>query len=77
MNMFPYSDFVGQILPRVEIDGAVSNWKDDSEEYHRIQDILMDIKTLMKINIRQDIKEIEKLAELIESCLWRILWRMF
>ncbi len=67
MNMFPYSDFVGQILPRVEIDGAVSNWKDDSEEYHRIQDILMDIKTLIKINIRQDIKEIEKLAELIES----------
>ena len=58
MNMFPYSDFVGQILPRVE---------DDSEEYHRIQGILMDIKTLMKINIRQDIKEIEKLAELIES----------
>ncbi len=56
MNMFPYSDFVGQILPRVEIDGAVSNWKDDSEEYHRIQGILMDIKTLMKINIRQDIK---------------------
>ena len=51
----------------IKIGEAVSNWKDDSEEYHKIQGILIDVKTLMNINVRQDMKEIAKLAELIES----------
>lgn len=46
---------------------AVSNWKDNSEEYQKIQGILIDVKTLMNINVQQEMKEIEKLAELIES----------
>ena len=46
---------------------AVSNWKDNSEEYQKIQGILIDVKTLMSINVRQEMKEIEKLAKLIES----------
>ena len=85
MNMFPYSDFVGQILPRVEIDGAVSNWKDDSEEYHRIQDILMDIKTLMtmedimadvltKEQRHRNMKNIHGKDTKIEVMLRKALW---
>ena len=46
---------------------AVSNWKDNFEEYQKIQGILIDVKTLMNINVRQEMKEIEKLAELIEN----------
>lgn len=47
--------------------GAVSNWKDNTEEYQKIQGILIDVKTLMSINVRQEMKEIEKLAKLIEN----------
>lgn len=51
----------------LKVGEAVSNWKDNSEEYQKIQGILIDVKTLMNINVRQEMKEIEKLAELIES----------
>lgn len=51
----------------LKVGEAVSNWKDNSEEYQKIQGILIDIKTLMNINVRQEMREIEKLAELIES----------
>lgn len=51
----------------IKVGEAVSNWKDNAEEYQKIQGILVDVKTLMNINIRQEMKEIEKLAELIES----------
>lgn len=46
---------------------AVSNWKDNSDEYQKIQGVLIDVKSLMNISVRQDMKEIEKLAKLIES----------
>ena len=51
----------------LKVGEAVSNWKDNSEEYQKIQGILIDVKTLMNINVRQEMKEIEKLAKLIES----------
>ena len=51
----------------IKVGEAVSSWKDNSEEYHKIQGILIDVKTLMGINVRQDMKEIEKLAKLIEA----------
>lgn len=51
----------------IKVGEAVSNWKDNSEEYQKIQGILVDVKTLMNINVRQEMKEIEKLAELIEQ----------
>mgnify|MGYP002510187506 CR=1 FL=1 len=54
-------------LEMIKIGEAGSSWKDDSEEYHRIKGILVDIRTLMKLNARQDLKAIEKLAELIVS----------
>lgn len=51
----------------LKIGEAVSDWKDNSEEYQKIQGILLDVKTLMCINVRQEMKAIKKLAELIKS----------
>ena len=51
----------------LKVGEAVSNWKDNSEKYQKIQGILIDVKTLMNINVRQEMKEIEKLAKLIEN----------
>ena len=51
----------------LKVGEAVSNWKDNTEEYQKIQGILIDVKTLMSINVRQEMKEIEKLAKLIEN----------
>nr|WP_315036659.1 hypothetical protein [uncultured Lachnoanaerobaculum sp.] len=51
----------------LKVGEAVSNWKDNTEEYQKIQGVLLDVKTLMSINVRQEIKEIEKLAKLIEN----------
>ena len=51
----------------LKVGEAVSNWKDNSEEYQKIQGILIDVKTLMNIKVRQEMKEIEKLAKLIQS----------
>lgn len=51
----------------LKVGEAVSNWKDNSEEYQKIQGILIDVKTLMNINVRREMKEIEKLAKLIEN----------
>ena len=51
----------------LKVGEAVSNWKDNTEEYQKIQGILIDAKTLMSINVRQEMKEIEKLAKLIEN----------
>ena len=31
----------------LKVGGAVSNWKDNTEEYQKIQGILIDVKTLM------------------------------
>ena len=51
----------------LKVGEAVSNWKDNTEEYQKIQGILIDVKTLMSINVRQEMKEIEKLAKLIQN----------
>lgn len=51
----------------LKVGETVSNWKDNSEEYQKIQEILIDVKTLMNINVRQGMKEIEKPVKLIES----------
>lgn len=51
----------------LKVGEAISNWKDNTEEYQKIQGILIDSKTLMNINVRQEMKEIEKLAKIIES----------
>lgn len=51
----------------LRIGEAFSSWKDNSEMYQKIQGILIDIKFLMSIYVKQDIEEIRKLAELIEE----------
>ena len=51
----------------MKIGEAVSSWKDNSEAYQNVQGILMDVRTLMSTGVRQEMKEIKKLAELIES----------
>lgn len=51
----------------LKVGEAVSDWKDNSEDYQKIQGILIDVKTIMNINVRQEAKEIKKLAELIEN----------
>lgn len=68
--LMPFDSLKSKYLNNPEmlkVGEAVSNWKDNSEEYQKIQGILIDVKTLMSINVRQEMKEIEKLAELIES----------
>ena len=51
----------------LKVGEAVSNWKNNFEEYQKIQGILIDVKTLMSINVRQEMKEIEKLAKIIAN----------
>lgn len=51
----------------VYIGEAVSNWKDNSEDYQKIQGILIDVKRLMSIHVRQEESEIMKLADLIRQ----------
>ena len=68
--LMPFDSLKGTYADNPEmlkVGEAVSNWKDDSEEYQKIQGILIDVKTLMSINVRQEMREIEKLAKLIES----------
>ena len=50
-----------------KVGEAGSKWKDNTEEYQKIQGVLLDVKTRMSINVRQEIKEIEKLAKLVEN----------
>ena len=68
--LMPFDAFKGQyadVPNTIKIGEAISNWKDNSEEYQRIQGILIDVKTLMSINVRQEMQKIEKLAELIRK----------
>lgn len=54
-------------MDMLKVGEAISSWKDNSEDYQKIQGILIDVKTLMSINVRQEMREIEKLAKLIEK----------
>lgn len=51
----------------LNIGEAISNWKDNTDDYQKIKGILIDVKKLMSINIRQEESEIMKLAKLIEQ----------
>lgn len=67
--LMPFDSLKSKYLNNPEmlkVGEAVSNWKDNSEEYQKIQGILIDVKTLMSINVRYEMKEIERLAKLIE-----------
>lgn len=51
----------------VRIGEAFGSWKDNLEIYQKIQGILIDVKSLMSIHVKQDAEEIKKIAELIEE----------
>lgn len=51
----------------MRIGEAVSEWKMNEKTYEKVQGILVDVKHLMKISVRQEQKEIMKLAECINS----------
>lgn len=48
------------------IGDAVGNWRTNDKEYEHIQGILIDVKYLMQITVREDANEIMKLAKCIE-----------
>ncbi len=52
----------------LKVGKAVSDWKRDrmcSKTYEEVQGVLVDVKSLMKVSVRQDQTEIAKLAECI------------
>lgn len=53
----------------LHIGEAVSNWKENTKTYERIQGVLIDVKHLMSITTRQNEVEIMQLAKCIESAL--------
>lgn len=53
-------------LDMQKIGEAVSNWKDNTEDYQKIKGILIDVKKLMSIHVRQAESEMGKLAKLME-----------
>lgn len=65
--LMPFDALRNKYPDMLKVGEAVSNWKDNFEEYQKIQGILIDVKTLMSINGRQEMKEIEKLTKLIKT----------
>lgn len=51
------------------IGEAIAAWKDNLEDYHRVQGILIDVKHLMANSIKPNYKEIEELSKQILKSL--------
>ena len=51
----------------LRIGQATGNWKSSMKEYEKVQGILVDVKHLMKIGVRNDCDEMSKLAECISQ----------
>jgi len=47
------------------IGSATGNWKDNLKEYENIQGIMLDVKYLMNLTVREDMVEIERMAKCI------------
>ncbi|MFW2491714.1 LlaJI family restriction endonuclease [Clostridium chromiireducens] len=70
--LMPFNSVAGKFSANNElfhIGEATSGWKVNDKDYERIQGILVDIKYLMKINVRQEENEIKKLAEIISKAI--------
>ena len=48
---------------------ATGDWRQNDKLYERIQGIMVDVKYLMQISVREDLSEINKLADCIESAV--------
>lgn len=61
----------GQSFPSLEnilhIGEARGDWKDSSAPYERVQGILLDVKWMMKRTVKHNKKDINQLAQLVES----------
>lgn len=64
---FDSKDKMWQSEEIVSIGEAVGNWKSNTKSYEHIQGILIDVKYLLQITVREDSNEIMKLANCIES----------
>lgn len=53
----------------MSIGTAISNWKSNEKMYEKIQGILVDVKYLMGISVKNDEMEIAKLASCIEQAM--------
>lgn len=62
-------NFKKQVDNYYSIGEAISEWKDGKEKYQRVQGILVDIKWLIKNNIRPSGIEILKLSEAIKNSI--------
>ena len=49
------------------IGEATGDWRENAEIYEHIQGILVDVKYLMQITVREDSNEIMRLAKCIED----------
>lgn len=70
--LMPFNSLKGTFATKNElfhIGEATSDWKTNNKDYERIQGILVDIKYLMKINVRQEENEIQKLADVIDKAI--------
>ena len=59
--------------PILAIGEATGDWRPNNKLYERIQGIMLDVKYLMQISVREDMSEINKLADCIESAVRREL----
>lgn len=74
MNVFnaflmPFDSLQGKYAggpAMIKIGEAISDWKTNAKEYEKIRGILIDVKMLMNLNVRQDENVIKKMAELIK-----------
>ena len=55
--------------PILAIGEATGDWRTNEQTYERIQGIMIDVKYLMQITVREDMAEINKLADCIESAV--------
>lgn len=53
----------------LSVGEAISSWKSNDKKYQRVVGVLLDVKHLMSINVRQEMVEISNLAAIIDNAL--------
>lgn len=66
---FDSDDDKWETNPIFAIGEAIGDWRQNDKLYERIQGIMVDVKYLMQISVREDMSEINKLADCIESAV--------
>lgn len=68
---FDSEDELWKCNPIISIGEATGDWRPNDKYYERIQGIMIDVKYLMQISVRENMLEINKLAECIETAVRR------